>query len=210
MSWSGQCNISRQYASFIWQYAHQTYVQYNLDVDLQTYPDSNCWYNPELDFFNIRARISEPLLNAVFLCLLSSCATYFWAWAPKGPSTIYPLITGLCDVNYFTYWCVFIFSYVYLEVLKKLGWSKVGSLTQNGHKYSEYISQLQDFLIPKGIDFVMNRKFQENSPDMSMVRNIAHVLVLTDVPYTYSINHPNFLMSIDCVPGVGMGIHSGG
>ena len=72
--------------------------------------------------------------------------------------------------------------------MKKLGWSKVGSLTQNGHKYSEYISQLQDFLIPKGIDFVMNRKFQENSPDMSMVRNIADVLVLTDVPYTYSIN----------------------
>ena len=71
---------------------------------------------------------------------------------------------------------VFIFSYVYLEVLKKLGWSKVGSLTQNGHKYSEYISQLQDFLIPKGIDFVMNRKFQENSPDMSMVRNIADYL----------------------------------
>ena len=94
--------------------------------------------------------------------------------------------------------------------MKKLGWSKVGSLTQNGHKYSEYISQLQDFLIPKGIDFVMNRKFQENSPDMSMVRNIADVPVLTDVPYTYSINHPNFLMSIDCVPEVGTGIHSGG
>ena len=99
-------------------------------------------------------------------------------------STIYPWITGLSEVNY---WCAFIFSYVYLEVLKKLGWSKVGSLTQNGHKYSEYISQLQDFLIPKGIDFVMNRKFQENSPDMSMVRNIADVLVLTDVPHIQSI-----------------------
>ena len=102
--------------------------------------------------------------------LISLCATYFWAWAQIGPTTTFPWITGLCDVNYFTYWCIIIFSYVYLEVLKKLGWSKVGSLTQNGHKYSEYISQLQDFLIPKGIDFVMNRKFQENSPDMSMVR----------------------------------------
>ena len=59
--------------------------------------------------------------------------------------------------------------YVYLEVLRKLGWSKVASLTQDGHKYSEYISHLQDFLQTHGVNFIMNRKFQGSATDMSMV-----------------------------------------
>jgi hypothetical protein len=33
--------------------------------------------------------------------------------------------------------------YVYMETLKKLGWKKVGALTEDGQKYSDYISAMQ-------------------------------------------------------------------
>lgn len=59
--------------------------------------------------------------------------------------------------------------YAYLEVLQKLGWNRVASLTQDGHRYSEYISHLQDLLQTTGITFVMNRKFQSSSSDMTLV-----------------------------------------
>ena len=58
---------------------------------------------------------------------------------------------------------------MYLEIFRKFGWSRVASLTLDGHKYSEYISHLQDHLQTNGINFIMNRKFPQESPDMSMV-----------------------------------------
>ena len=63
----------------------------------------------------------------------------------------------------------FIDRYVYLEIFKKFEWSKVASLALDGHKYSEYISHLQDVLQNEGINFITNRKFPVESPDMSMV-----------------------------------------
>ncbi len=54
-------------------------------------------------------------------------------------------------------------------MLKKFKWSKVASLALDGHKYSEYISHLQDVLQTHGINFIMNRKFPMESPNMSMV-----------------------------------------
>ena len=32
---------------------------------------------------------------------------------------------------------------VYMESLEKLGWRKVGALTEDGQKYSDYISDMQ-------------------------------------------------------------------
>jgi hypothetical protein len=45
----------------------------------------------------------------------------------------------------------------------------VASLTQDGNKYSEYVSHLQDLLQTNGVTFVMNRKFQSTSSDMRLV-----------------------------------------
>ena len=58
--------------------------------------------------------------------------------------------------------------YAYLQVLKKIGWSHVASLTQDGHRYSEYISSLQDTLQKNSILFISNRKFQRETTEMSM------------------------------------------
>ena len=55
-----------------------------------------------------------------------------------------------------------------MQVLKKIGWSHVASLTQDGHRYSEYISSLQDTLQKNSILFISNRKFQRETTEMSM------------------------------------------
>lgn len=74
--------------------------------------------------------------------------------------------------------------YVYLEIFRKFKWNRVASLTLDGHKYSEYISHLQDHLQTNGINFIMNRKFPTESPDMSMVR----VSALLSRPLTCVVN----------------------
>ena len=45
----------------------------------------------------------------------------------------------------------------------------MASLALDGHKYSEYISHLQDVLQQNDVTFIANRKFPVESPDMSMV-----------------------------------------
>ena len=59
--------------------------------------------------------------------------------------------------------------HAYLAAMKKFDWRKVASLTQDGSKYSHYMSSLQDVLQQSGIDFVINRKFPRDTKDMSLV-----------------------------------------
>ncbi|XP_046676612.1 receptor-type guanylate cyclase gcy-4-like [Homalodisca vitripennis] len=48
---------------------------------------------------------------------------------------------------------------VYLQMLTKLNWRRVAALTEDGQKYTEYLSHLQDLLTSKNYSFVINRKF---------------------------------------------------
>merc|ERR1719244_515962 len=60
------------------------------------------------------------------------------------------------------------YKYAYIATLRKLGWSKVAALTQDGQKYSDYMSLMQDEFQNNGIEFIMNRKFPKEATDMSM------------------------------------------
>lgn len=51
------------------------------------------------------------------------------------------------------------YKHVYLQLLQRLGWHRVASLTEDGQKYTEYISYMQDMLRDNGIVFVANAKF---------------------------------------------------
>lgn len=51
------------------------------------------------------------------------------------------------------------YRHVYLQLLKTLRWNRVASLTEDGQKYTEYISYMQDMLRDNGIEFVANVKF---------------------------------------------------
>lgn len=59
------------------------------------------------------------------------------------------------------------YKYVYLYLLQRFGWYRVASLTEDGQKYTEYISYMQDMLRDNGINFVANAKFpRERDPDV--------------------------------------------
>ncbi|KAG5329551.1 ILPR protein, partial [Acromyrmex charruanus] len=51
------------------------------------------------------------------------------------------------------------YKHVYVQLLQRLGWHRVASLTEDGQKYTEYISYMQDMLRDNSIDFVANVKF---------------------------------------------------
>ena len=45
----------------------------------------------------------------------------------------------------------------------------MAALTQDGAKYSDYMSTLQDEFQNNNIEFIMNRKFPKEATDMRMV-----------------------------------------
>jgi hypothetical protein len=59
---------------------------------------------------------------------------------------------------------------VYLQLFQKLGWEQVAALTEDGQKYTEYISQMQDLFQANGITFVANRKFPRDREKASMFK----------------------------------------
>ncbi|XP_071449502.1 uncharacterized protein [Hetaerina americana] len=60
------------------------------------------------------------------------------------------------------------YRYVYLKLFNKLGWSRVAALSEDGQKYTEYISHLQDLLQNNSIHFVSNRKFPRERSNAAM------------------------------------------
>jgi len=66
---------------------------------------------------------------------------------------------------------------VYLQLFQKLGWEQVAALTEDGQKYTEYISQMQDLFQANGITFVVNRKFPRDREKSSMFK-VWHALPL--------------------------------
>ncbi|PSN54801.1 hypothetical protein C0J52_02008 [Blattella germanica] len=65
--------------------------------------------------------------------------------------------------------------HVYLQLLKRLGWEQVAALTEDGQKYTEYISHMQDYLQSNGITFVANRKFPRNREKGNMSKYLEEL-----------------------------------
>lgn len=51
------------------------------------------------------------------------------------------------------------YKHVYLSLLNEMKWKRVAALTEDGQKYTEYISQMQVYLEDNGITFVDNAKY---------------------------------------------------
>ncbi|PNF24229.1 hypothetical protein B7P43_G15826 [Cryptotermes secundus] len=67
------------------------------------------------------------------------------------------------------------YKFVYLQLFQKLGWEQVAALTEDGHKYTEYISHTQDLLQANGITFVVNRKFPRDREKASMSKYLQEL-----------------------------------
>ncbi|KAG8189320.1 hypothetical protein JTE90_021827 [Oedothorax gibbosus] len=60
------------------------------------------------------------------------------------------------------------FRFVYLKLFQKLGYTRVAALTEDGQKYPEYISYLQDSMQSNGMTFLVNRKFPRDREYLDM------------------------------------------
>ncbi|PRD19951.1 UNVERIFIED_CONTAM: Gabbr1 [Trichonephila clavipes] len=60
------------------------------------------------------------------------------------------------------------FRYVYMKLFKKLGYQRVAALTEDGQKYPEYLSYLQDSMESNGMTFLVNRKFPRDRDNLDM------------------------------------------
>ena len=67
--------------------------------------------------------------------------------------------------------------HAYVTALQKFGWRKVAALTQDGAKYSDYMSELQDKFQKNDIEFIMNRKFPKEATDMRMVTTYIELII---------------------------------
>ena len=81
-------------------------------------------------------------------------------------------------------------------MFNRFKWQNVASLTQDGHKYSEYIGHLQDLLQKNDINYILDKKFREDfsTEDMKMVsvvivlRNLRTYLMCTQIVSFQSSN----------------------
>ncbi|XP_076270946.1 uncharacterized protein LOC143202875 isoform X1 [Rhynchophorus ferrugineus] len=62
------------------------------------------------------------------------------------------------------------YKHVYMELFKQFKWNRVAALTEDGQKYTEYISLMQDDLELNGISFVANKKFPRERETEPMTR----------------------------------------
>lgn len=59
---------------------------------------------------------------------------------------------------------------VYLHLFKALGWNRIAALTEDGQKYTEYISSMGDMFQENGISFIANMKFPREREESSLSR----------------------------------------
>ncbi|CAB3366072.1 Hypothetical predicted protein [Cloeon dipterum] len=79
------------------------------------------------------------------------------------------------------------YKYVYLSLFNQLGWKRVAALTEDGQKYTEYISHMHDYIQQHGIIFVANRKFPRERSEVAMsqylddLRSKSARIIIADV-----------------------------
>ncbi|KAL1491180.1 hypothetical protein ABEB36_011819 [Hypothenemus hampei] len=62
------------------------------------------------------------------------------------------------------------YKHVYEQLFKRMNWKRVAALTEDGQKYTEYISLMQDDLEQNNIVFIANKKFPRERETEPMTR----------------------------------------
>lgn len=68
---------------------------------------------------------------------------------------------------------VFRYQDVYMNLLKRLGWSRMAALTEDGYKHTEYITGLETLLKKNEMLLILNKKF----PSTATAVEIRQVLI---------------------------------
>lgn len=76
------------------------------------------------------------------------------------------------------------YKHVYLAFLKEMGWNRVAALTEDGQKYTEYISLMHGMLEKQGITFIANTKFPRERDKFAMNRVSIHHLSIFFIDFS--------------------------
>uniref|UniRef100_V5IB68 Gamma-aminobutyric acid type B receptor subunit 2 n=2 Tax=Ixodes ricinus TaxID=34613 RepID=V5IB68_IXORI len=66
------------------------------------------------------------------------------------------------------------YRYVYMKLLDAMSWRRVAALTEDGHKYSEYLNLLHDDMQKRGLTFITNRKFPHDHSTHNATHHRTH------------------------------------
>lgn len=58
---------------------------------------------------------------------------------------------------------------IYLKLFNTLNWNRIGTLTEDGQKYSEYISDMDTSFKEDGVKLLVNKKFPRSMPENSII-----------------------------------------
>ncbi|XP_045472774.1 uncharacterized protein LOC123679301 isoform X2 [Harmonia axyridis] len=67
------------------------------------------------------------------------------------------------------------YNQVYVKFFKHMGWKQIAALTEDGQKYTEYISQMQSLLDDYQITLISNKKFPRNPGDINMSKYLEEL-----------------------------------
>lgn len=60
------------------------------------------------------------------------------------------------------------YEHAYVRLLSKMGWKRVAALTEDGQKYTEYISHMEIMLKNNDIELISNKKFPREATSDSI------------------------------------------
>lgn len=70
---------------------------------------------------------------------------------------------------------------VYVKLLTELNWKRLAALTEDGMKYTQYITDMESKLRDNHIDLIVNKKFARESNKEKQLENFKTVNTLVDV-----------------------------
>lgn len=97
-------------------------------------------------------------------------------------------ITFLCNLNAVMKIAEYISRYedVYEKLLTKLDWKRLVALTEDGLKYTEYLTVMESNLKKKNIDLMVNKKFTREpsrEKQFESFKTVSHLSVITIASY---------------------------
>lgn len=78
------------------------------------------------------------------------------------------------------------YEHVYVQLLKELNWHRVVAFTEDGQKYTEYISQLENVLKENGIELT-NKKFSKYS-DPNKMKSVSFFLNTSEQFFCFQLS----------------------
>lgn len=85
---------------------------------------------------------------------------------------------------------------VYAKILTNYNWKRFAALTENGMKYTQYITSMGSKLKDKGINLILNQQFTRESDKELQLKNFKDVSVKKNLNYEIANKFYRFISQV--------------